>query len=234
MNTIITGATKGIGLALAEKFAAQGAHLIICARNEVQLYNTLAELQTRYPGSVIKARAADLSDAQQATDFGHWAAEMYNNEADVLINNAGQFLPGNIHDERAGLLEQMVATNLYSAYHVTRAVLPGMMARKSGHIINLCSVASLQPYAFGGSYSISKYALLGFSKNLREEMKPHGIKVTSVMPGATWTPSWEGSGVAEERIMQAKDIADAIWSLTQLSPQAVVEELVLRPQLGDL
>jgi short-subunit dehydrogenase len=234
MNVIITGATRGIGLATAEKFAAQGASLIICARNEVQLYNTLASLQTRFPATSIKARPANLARQQEATDFGIWATEMFDGKVDVLVNNAGQFLPGSIYNETDGLLEQMMATNLYSAYHLTRAVLPAMMQQKSGHIINLCSVASLQAYPGGGSYSISKYALLGFSKNLREEMKPHGIKVTSVMPGATWTPSWDGSGVAEERIMQASDIADAIWSLTRLSPQAVVEELVIRPQLGDL
>jgi short-subunit dehydrogenase len=109
-----------------------------------------------------------------------------------------------------------------------------MKEKGSGHIFNLCSVASLQAYAGGGSYSISKFALLGFSKNLREELKPHSIKVTAVMPGAVYTPSWEGSGVPPERIMEASDIGQLIKAAAALSPQAVIEEIVLRPQLGDL
>ena len=97
--------------------------------------------------------------------------------------------------------------NLYTAYHVTRAFLPSMMKKKSGHIFNMCSIASLSAYKNGGSYSISKYALMGFSKNLREELKPYNIKVTAVYPGAVYTSSWEGSGVEPQRIMEVNDIA---------------------------
>jgi short-subunit dehydrogenase len=152
----------------------------------------------------------------------------------VLINNAGQFLPGSVHDEAEGTLEQMIAVNLYSAYHLTRALLPGMMTRRSGHIFNICSVASLQAYPNGGAYSISKWALAGFSANLREELKTHGIKVTSVYPGAAYTDSWAGSGVAPARIMEAADVAEMVFAASRLSPQATVEEILLRPQLGDL
>ena len=109
-----------------------------------------------------------------------------------------------------------------------------MLKAAKGHIFNICSIASLQAYPNGGSYSISKYALLGFSANLRLELKDKGIKVTAVCPGATYTNSWKGSGVSEERIMEADDIAKMIYAATQLSPQAVVEDIVLRPQLGDL
>jgi short-subunit dehydrogenase len=153
---------------------------------------------------------------------------------DVLVNNAGQFLPGSVHDEGEGVLERMIAVNLYGAYQLTRVLLPGMMARRSGHIFNICSVASLQAYPNGGAYSISKWALAGFSANLREELKPHGIKVTSVYPGAVYTDSWAGSGVEPNRIMQAADVAEMVYAASRLSPQATVEEILLRPQLGDL
>jgi short-subunit dehydrogenase len=109
-----------------------------------------------------------------------------------------------------------------------------MMAQKHGHIFNICSIASLQAYANGGSYSISKFALAGFSKNLREEMKPYGVKVTAVYPGAAFTDSWSGSGVDPLRIMEAGDIAEIVYAASQLSPRATVEDIVLRPQLGDL
>jgi short-subunit dehydrogenase len=128
----------------------------------------------------------------------------------------------------------MINTNLYSAYYVTKALLPKMMPYKKGNIINICSVAALQPYANGGSYSISKYALQGFSKNLREEMKPFNIKVTSIHPGATWSHSWQGVDLPKDRLMEAEDVAKTVVAITQLSASAVMEDVVLRPQLGDL
>jgi short-subunit dehydrogenase len=108
------------------------------------------------------------------------------------------------------------------------------MAQKTGHIFNICSIASQQAYANGGSYSISKFALLGFGKNLREELKPYNIKVTNVLPGAAYTDSWAASGIDENRLMAAADVANMVVAAAKLSPRACVEELVLRPQLGDL
>jgi short-subunit dehydrogenase len=122
--------------------------------------------------------------------------------------------------------------NLFSAYHLTRALLPFM--GPGSHIFNMCSVASLKAYPNGGAYSISKYALMGFSENLREELKPRSIKVTAVCPGATWSRSWSGSGVDEDRIMEAEDIAKMVWSAYDLSPQADVETIIMRPIKGDL
>ncbi|MEO5997639.1 MAG: SDR family oxidoreductase [Chitinophagaceae bacterium] len=238
MNVIITGASKGIGRAIAEKFAANNHNLILCARNEVQLYKTMEELLIRYPGIIIKAIPADLSEAAGARSFGSWAEsqaiKMPGGMADILVNNAGQFLPGSIYNEEEGVLEKMIASNLYSAYHLTRLLLPRMMENKKGHIFNICSIASLKAYNNGGAYSISKFAMLGFTKNLREEMKPYGIKVTAVIPGAVYTDSWKGSDIPPQRIMESEDIAELIVSAAQLSPQAVVEEIIVRPQLGDL
>jgi short-subunit dehydrogenase len=92
----------------------------------------------------------------------------------------------------------------------------------------------LKAYPMGGSYSIAKFALLGFSKVLREELKPKGIKVTAIMPGATWSDSWQGVDLPYERLMQPSDIAQMVWSASQLSPAAVVEDIIIRPLLGDL
>jgi NADP-dependent 3-hydroxy acid dehydrogenase YdfG len=109
-----------------------------------------------------------------------------------------------------------------------------MMNQKRGHIFNICSIASLRAYDGGGTYSISKFALNGFSQNLRHEMKPHGIKVTAVFPGAVLTDSWGDFDNSNHRIMEASDIAKMIFAASTLSPQAVVEEITIRPQLGDL
>jgi short-subunit dehydrogenase len=151
-----------------------------------------------------------------------------------LINNAGVFEPGSVYNEPAGVLESQMNTNLYSAYHLTRTLLPKLIEKKSGHIFNMCSIASLHAYANGGAYSISKFAMHGFSKNLREEMKPFNIKVTSVFPGAVFTDSWGNFDNSKNRIMVADDIAKMIYAASQLSPAACVEDIVMRPQLGDL
>lgn len=233
MNVIITGASKGFGKALAEKFASRGHNLYLCSRNEVSLYNCLEELLAKYPEVTIKAKPFDLSEKEQAIAMGQWVLQQ-NISIDVLINNAGLFEPGSVHNEPDNTLEHMIAVNLYSAYHLTRTVIEKMKAQQSGHIFNMCSIASLQAYNNGGAYSISKFALAGFSKNLREEMKPHDIKVTAVYPGAAFTDSWAGSGVDPKRIMEANDIAEMIYTSAHLSPQACVEDIVMRPQPGDL
>jgi short-subunit dehydrogenase len=233
MNIVITGASKGFGRAIAEIFAANGHNLFICSRNEVSLYKAMEELLTKYPNIKIKAKARDLSKKEEVKEFGVWLLKNAFN-VDVLINNAGRFIPGSVYNEKDGALEEMIHTNLYSAYHLTRILLPGMMQRKSGHIFNMCSIASLNAYDNGGAYSISKFALYGFSKNLREELKPDNIKVTSVLPGAAYTDSWSESGVDPKRIMEAADIAKMIYAASQLSPQACVEDILMRPQAGDL
>jgi len=233
MNCIITGASKGLGRAIAEKFAAGGYDLCLCSRNAEILSATKKELGSRYPSVTIHAAAFDLAVKDQVQAFGNWVLGL-GISVDVLVNNAGQFIPGSVYDEPDGALEKMIAVNLYSAYRLTRMLLPGMMAQKKGHVFNMCSVASFKAYPNGGAYSISKFALAGFSANLREEMKPYGVKVTTVYPGAAYTDSWAGSGVDPQRIMEAADVAEMVYTASHLSPQATVEEILLRPQLGDL
>ncbi len=232
MNVIITGASKGIGKAIAAAFAREGNNLFLCARNEATLNSTVAELQEKYPGSIIKAIPADLSKKEAAQEFGNWCLGFA--VPDILVNNAGEFINGGICDEADGNLEKMIATNLYSAYHLTRSLLPAMINKKAGHIFNICSIASLHAYTNGGGYSISKFALMGLSKNLREELKPHHIKVTAVFPGAVMTDSWGNFDNSDKRIMEAGDIATMVVAAAKLSPQAVVEDIVMRPLLGDL
>lgn len=233
MNIVVTGASKGIGKAIAEKFATTGSNIFICSRNETDLTKAAKDIGRNNDGVSIHHFASDLSTKDGVTSFGNWLLSKHI-AIDILVNNAGLFLPGNVYDEQEGTLEKMIGVNLYSAYHLTRMLLPSMMKNKKGHIFNMCSIASLKAYNNGGSYSISKFALMGFSKNLREEMKPYNVKVTAVYPGAVYTASWEGSGVKRERILEVNDIAELVVATSRLSPQACVEDLVIRPQLGDM
>ena len=233
MNAVITGASRGIGKALAEIFALHGYNLFLCSKTESALLQTIDELKARFPNVTIDGKALDLGQKEKAILFAEWVLNNADS-VDVLVNNTGTFVQGNVSDEPDGALEEMLNVNLFSAYHATRTLLPKMKAQKSGYVFNMCSVASLAAYAGGGAYSISKFALLGFTKNLRAELKEHGIKVTAIIPGAVYTDSWKSSGLPEERFMEADDVAKLVFAATQLSPQAVVEDIVLRPQLGDL
>jgi short-subunit dehydrogenase len=109
-----------------------------------------------------------------------------------------------------------------------------LQAQKSGHIFTICSTASITAYTAGGSYCISKFALLGFTKVLREETKLQGIKVTAILPGATLTPAWDGVELPESRFIPADDVASTIYSAYTMNPSTVLEEILIRPQLGDI
>lgn len=227
MNIVITGASRGIGKAIALKFATQQHNVIICSRDKEKLEELTLQ------NNAISTFVCDVSKKEDIEKFGNFVLEKFNT-IDVLINNAGIFLPGKILAEEDGILEQQIETNLYSAYYISKKIIPKMIIAKSGFIFNMCSVASLKAYENGGSYSISKFALLGFSKALREELKEYNIKVTSVLPGATLTDSWSGTNLPIDRFSKSEDIADLIFSITQLSAFSVVEDIVIRPQLGDI
>ena len=233
MNIVITGASRGIGLAIATRFVQAGWNAAICSLQADRIQQAAAQLATVRPQAQIFAEAVDVRNRLALESFAR-QAERALGTVDVLVNNAGIFIPGSIHEEADGVLEDTLATNLYSAYHLTRALLPAMKSARKGHIFNICSTASLRAYPNGGSYSISKHALLGFSRNLREEMKAFRIKVTAVCPGPTLTDSWAGFEGPPDRMMRPEDVADMVWQASQLAAQTVVEDIVLRPVEGDI
>ncbi|MEL6132816.1 MAG: SDR family oxidoreductase [Bacteroidota bacterium] len=223
----ISGASKGIGLAIARTFYGHQFRVIICARGEAGLRTAKEEMPN------LITYQCDVSDKAEVQKMTAWLnAEI--GPLEVLVNNAGYFQPGEVHVESDEVYESMLRTNMDSTYYLTKGVVSLMKQQQKGTIFNIASIASLKAYANGGSYSISKYAMLGFSKNLREELKPHGIRVMSVMPGATLTASWEGVDVPAERLMPPQDVAELVWAMYNTSYRTVVEEIIIRPMLGDL
>lgn len=229
---IVTGATQGIGKAIAEKFLSQGFSVAICARTLNDLHAVESDWKQRFPSAEIIAHRADLSVKQDVLSFARQVLERFP-VIDVVVNNAGLYFPGTLIGEPEGHMETLMNVNFFSAYHLTRQVVPAMQKKHSGHIFNICSVAALKAYPNGGAYSITKYALLGFSDNLRLELMPD-IKVTAVCPGATMSRSWEGAGIPDERMMAAGDVAEMVWSAYNLSAGANVETIVMRPVKGDI
>jgi short-subunit dehydrogenase len=227
---VITGGTKGIGRAVIDKFVEQGFDVATCAR-KLQALEALRDAHSSKAS--IHIFQADMSIREQVKSFCDFVLSL-NCPIDVLVNNAGYFIPGEISTEEEGAMEAMMQANLYSAYHVTRGFIQNMKARKNGHIFNICSIASIKAYPNGGSYAITKFALLGMTKCLREELKTHGIRVTAILPGATLTASWEGVNLPDERFMKVEDVADMIYASYVLSSRSVVEEVIIRPQLGDI
>jgi len=228
-SIIISGGSQGIGKALVKKFLENGFQVFTCGRNAEKLEN----LKSEFNHPLLHTFVADLSDKKQVSNFAAWILNQ-ENKIDILINNAGYFLPGQIQNEEDLVLESQIQANLYSAYHLTKAILPSMQKSNSGHIFTICSTASITAYTAGGSYCISKFALLGFTKVLREELKTQGIKVTAVLPGATLTPAWDGVNLPDSRFIPAEDVANTIFSASIMSASTVIEEILIRPQLGDI
>lgn len=226
---VVTGCTKGIGRAICNHFAANGFSIAGYARSAADVEEMQNTFRKQYPQQQFHLTTTDASSKKDVLDFALFVQSKFS-QVDVLVNNAGVFLPGSIMEEKDGTLETLIQTNVYSAYYLTKA-LHNTIKR---NIFNICSIASLQAYPAGASYTISKFALLGFSKQLREELTHSNIKVTSVMPGAVLTNSWSGTDLPENRFIQSTDIGKMIYSVYELSEGAVVEELLIRPQLGDI
>ena len=229
---IISGGTKGIGKSLVTAFAKLGYDIVTCSRNLNELEQLKQSIESEHPVTVY-IQQADMSTKEDANSFGDFALSLELSIA-VLINNSGVFLPGEIHTEDENAFEIQLSTNVHSAYYLSRRIIPLMKSQGYGHVFNVCSTASNTAYTNGGSYCISKFAMYGMTKVLRQELKPFNIRVTGVLPGATLTASWDGTELPEDRFMPPEDVATMIVAGFQLSSRSVVEDIVMRPLLGDL
>ena len=224
---LVTGASRGIGRAIVERFARERLQVVACARGQPGL----DALAAAVPG--VECIACDVRDPAAVDALAQTVLERHG-AVDLLVNNAGAFSPGTISGEAEGVLLEMLQANLFGAYRLTRRLLPAMVARRSGMVLNVCSTASIAAYPNGGSYSIAKHALYGFTRNVREEMKPHGVRVVALLPGATHTSTWDGVALPPERFMPPEDVATMAWTAWTMSARTVVEDILLRPQLGDI
>lgn len=231
-TALVTGGTRGIGRAIVAKLLAENFRVITCGTSAETVENLNIDFHTEATKGLLRADVVDVSTKASVQNWHNLLAPTLD-RLDILVNNAGRFLPGSIGEEADGTFELLIQTNLASAYHTTRAFLPVVKLAK-GHIFNICSTASITAYTNGGSYCISKFGLLGMSKVLREELKPDFVKVTSVLPGATLTDSWAGAGLPPIRFMQPEDVASVVWNAYTLSESCVMEEIRLRPVLGDI
>lgn len=223
----ISGGSKGIGLAIARKFYQEDFDVIICARGEAGLKAAKAEMPD------LHTLVCDISQKGAVKELAQTLNDQFG-VLDILVNNGGVFMPGLLHEEEDEVYETQIRTNLDSTYYLTKGVIGGMIERKAGMVINMCSIASLDAYPNGGSYCISKFAMLGFSKVLRQELKGFGVRVVSIMPGAVKTSAWDGVDLPDERFIPAADIASIVWNAWTMSSSTVIEDIVIRPTPGDI
>ena len=231
-HVVVTGASRGIGFAVAHRFAQEGHHLAIVARKAGDLAIAKERLMLAGAASVHPI-AADLSNPDDILKTVTQIQAVFD-QVHILVNNAGLFLGGTMMGEPVGQFQHLMNTNELSAYEMTRGLWSLMQHVPRAHVFNMCSIASVTAYAAGGSYSVAKFALMGFSKSLRLEGMPCGIRVSAVLPGATLTDSWAGVDLPKERFMDPKDVAEAIFMAFQINEHTVMEEVLLRPILGDI
>ncbi len=230
-HVLVTGASQGIGAAVARAWAARpGTTLFLVARNAANLEREAAAC--RDLGARAHVLPCDVTDdaavARLARDVQAIALP------DALVCNAGSFTPGALADTPPALFRAQIEANLTSAFLVTHAFLPALVARGSGHLFYMGSVASIRAYPGGAAYCAAKHGLLGLARVVREETRAAGLRVTTLLPGATRTPSWDGTAEPDSRFMPPEDVAAALLMAWDASARSVVEEILLRPQLGDL
>ena len=230
---VVTGASQGIGEAIARTFATelQGVRLALVARNERNL--TAVARACRKAGAEVDVFPCDVSDESSVALMATAVTQRFE-QVDVLINNAGKFFGASFLETKVADFDAQIAANLRSVFLVSKAFVPVMIKCGRGDIFNMSSIAGQQAYPNGTAYCAAKYGVTGLSAVMRAELKEKGIRVCCVHPGATWTPSWSASGMSSERLMPAEDIAQAILSIYRLDRRTVVEEIILRPQLGDV
>ena len=230
---VITGGSKGIGKSIALKFAQENFDIYTCSRNQDDLLKLKNELNSLNQNITLYTLNCDLSTKDGCNGFINFINDN-TKKIDILVNNVGTFIPGKLIEEDDSALEKMIDINLYSNYWITKGLIKLMTNYREGHIFNICSIASKVAYANGGSYCISKFALYGMSQCLREELKDFDVKVTAVLPGAVRTGSWDGTTLPDERFIIPDDVSNSIFSAYNTSKGATIEEIIIRPQLGDI
>jgi NADP-dependent 3-hydroxy acid dehydrogenase YdfG len=230
---VITGASQGIGAAIARAFSREipGVRLALVARNASNL--ALVAKACAALGANAGVFACDVSDEIAVAEM-EVAVRRRFGTADVLINNAGRYIGSTFLATTAADFDKTISANLRSLFLVTKAFAPAMVSRRRGDIFNMGSVAGIAAFAGAPAYSAAKFGVAGLSKAMRAEFRDKGVRVCCVHPGATVSPSWKGSGVPAARMMPAEDVALAFIAIYRMTRRTVVEEIVLRPQLGDL
>ncbi|HXO87578.1 MAG TPA: SDR family NAD(P)-dependent oxidoreductase [Candidatus Acidoferrales bacterium] len=223
---LVTGASRGIGLAVAKSLAAMGAKIALCARDPQRLAAAAADLERG--GTSVVAVPADVSRTAEIAPLVE-KTEQSLGPIEILVNNAGIGVFGPIQDASEANWDAVLDTNLKSVFLLSRAVAPGMISRRTGHIVNIASLAGKNAFAGGGIYCASKWGLLGLTECMAEDLRPFGIRVSAICPGSVATDFSPHSMKDPKKMLQPEDVAHAVFMILTQAPQSFISEVLLRP-----
>jgi NAD(P)-dependent dehydrogenase (short-subunit alcohol dehydrogenase family) len=225
-TALVTGGSRGIGLAIAQKLGKMGARVAICARDTHRLENAANELKRSgiralgMHADVTLASDVELLVQKTQTSLG---------AVDILVNNAGIGYFGPVQVATEAVWDSVLDTNLKGVFLLTRAVAAGMMERRSGHIINIASLAGKNSFPGGAVYCASKWGLLGFTYSAAEDLRAYGIRVSAVCPGSVVTEFGPHTGKDVNKMLKPEDVAHVVAMLVTQAPQSFVSEISMRP-----
>lgn len=224
---VVTGAGRGIGAAIAQKLAALGAAVILCGRTRASLERTATAIRSaRGQAHVEECDVTDLGSVQELAA----SVESTFKRTDILVNNAGVgSFSTPLHELTPQAWEKLLNTNLRGVFYTIRGFAPMMIRAKSGHIINISSLAGKNPLPNGAAYAASKWGLNGLSYSVAEELRVHHIRVSVVCPGSVNTELDPHMGKKTERMLKPEDVAHAVGMLVTQQPQSFVSEVLIRP-----
>lgn len=223
---LVTGASRGIGFAVARRLEQMGAGVAICSRDAQRLASAARELHSE--GAKILALSADVSRAADIESLVKKTEEALG-PIEILVNNAGIGYFAPIQEASEANWDSVLDTNLKSVFLLSRAVAPGMIQRKTGHIINIASLAAKSAFPGGGIYCASKWGLLGLTQCMAEDLRPHGIRVSAICPGLVATDFSPHVGKDPRKMLQPEDVAHAVETILTQHPQSFISEISLRP-----
>jgi 3-oxoacyl-[acyl-carrier protein] reductase len=223
---LITGASRGIGFAIAQSLGRMGARLSVCARDSSKLESAANVLKLE--GITALCMPADVTHPDQIAALVQ-RTEQTLGPIEILVNNAGIGYFAPVQDAVEAKWDAVLDTNLKSVFLTVKAVAPGMMQRRSGHIINIASLAGKNAFAGGSIYCASKWGLVGMTQCMAEDLRPFGIRVSAVCPGSVATDFSPHTGKDTSKMLQAEDVAHAVEVIVTQTPQSFISEILLRP-----
>jgi short-subunit dehydrogenase len=227
MNAIVTGASRGLGLSISRMLASRGYNLFLIANNQDRLNILKSQIEKDFD-SKITVYSCDLSNGSETSKLVDNLKESINS-VDIIVNNVGAFEIGNLSDTPFDQVERLLKINFEAAFKITQAYLVDFKRKGAGNIFNIGSIVTEFPRKDIAAYTISKFALQGYTKMLCDDLKDHGVKVTEVIPGSINTSSWDGLDVPKEDFIQTKDIVDVIEMVINSSKGVNFEQLIIRP-----
>jgi len=223
---LITGSSRGIGLAIARRLGQMGARVSLCARKKTDLDRAAADL--RAAGIEVLAVPTDVTRPDEVSRLVSETQRSLG-AVDILVNNAGIGIFGPFYHQTEADWNSVLDTNLKSVFLTSRAAAPEMIRRKSGHIINISSLAGKNTFANGAIYCASKWGLLGLTGCMAEDLRPHGVRVSAICPGSVATEFSPHAGKDPSKMLQPDDVAHAVAALVTQSPGSFISEVHIRP-----